>query len=109
MKRSNIFIKDGKSIVQYDTAKYMESLFRKHEKDGFIGCGYDWGSIMLCFIDENHFLKELWKYFDYDPHNDSIFVISDNEQSLMTFINEFDKICDDEQYIEYLMSLIDYS
>ena len=109
MKRSDIFIKNGKPSIRFDIENHMETLFKRHEKDGFTLCGYDWCSIIICFIDINPVTKEIWREFDYIPSNENIVIIANDKQSLNTFIKEFDKVCNDERYIEQLMSLIDYS
>lgn len=103
------FIKfDGYYAVNINVKNHMKELFEKHKTDGFICCGYDWCTLIITFIDQSETLHTLWNVFDYDPSDNELYILSQDEAALHKLVCELKSIYNDTSYIEFLMSKIDY-
>lgn len=83
-------------------AGYLQEVFESREEEGFIGNGYDWGSLAEVFLDEK--CPEFEEKIDFDPEADMFCAYSDDKEALAEFILEFKKACEDKNLIMDLFS-----
>lgn len=100
---------DEKPALKIYVKDHMQDVFEKHKEDGFVCCGYDWCTLIIAFIDQNDKLEMKWNIFDYEPSDDELYILSDDENALKKLAIGLEKIFYDTYYIEYLMSQIDYN
>lgn len=98
----------GSYAIKINIKDHMKELFEKHKEEGFVCCGFDWCTLIIAFIEDNEQLKDLWNMFDYEPSDNEIYILSKDESALNKLFYELKVFCNDLNYIEYIMSQIDY-
>lgn len=91
---------NGFYAVRIQTKHHLTDLFEQYKSDGFDGCGYDWCTLMIAFINGHEGLSSLWNEFDYEPSNDEFVVLSQNKEALMKLMEEWRKIYDDREAVK---------
>lgn len=81
---------------------YLQEVFDTRAEEGFIGNGYDWGSLAQVFLDEKCF--DLQGKINFDPEADMFCAYSNDKDALADFIIRFKKACEDNALISDLFS-----
>ncbi len=81
---------------------YLQELFDTRADEGFIGNGYDWGSLAQVFLDEK--CAKLQGKISFDPEADLFCAYSEDSEALADFILRFRKACGDKALISDLFS-----
>ena len=82
---------------------FKYEIFLAREEDGFLGNGYDWGSLARVFVDEK--MPELKGEIDLDGSEAGTFVAnSTNAEALQKFALGFRAMCDDDAVMSDLFS-----
>ncbi len=81
---------------------YLQDVFDTREEEGFIGNGYDWGSLAQVFLDER--CPDLQEKISFDPEADMFCAYSEDRDALADFIVQFKKACEDRAIILDLFS-----
>ena len=85
------------------TGDFKHEVFLVREEDGFIGNGYDWGSLARVFVDEK--MPELQGEIDMDCSEAGTFVVnSKSAEALQKFAIGFRAMCDDNAMMSDLFS-----
>ena len=82
--------------------EYLQEIFATREEEGFIGNGYDWGSLAQVFLDEQ--CPDLQDIIDFDQEADMFCAYSEDRDALADFILQFKKACEDRTLILDLFS-----
>jgi len=88
--------------VCLDVGTYKEEIFLTREDEGFEGGGYDWGSLVLVFLEEK--VPELKGIVSFDPEASMFTAYSDNKEALEKFVVQFKLACEDNELILDLFS-----
>jgi hypothetical protein len=94
-------LKSGASVC-LTAGGYLQEVFDSRAEEGFIGNGYDWGSLAQIFLDEK--CPELQEKIHFDPEADMFCAYSGDKDALADFILGFKKACDDKELILDLFS-----
>ena len=81
---------------------YLQDIFDTRADEGFIGNGYDWGSLAQVFLDER--CPNLQEKISFDPEADLFCAYSGDSEALADFILCFRKACEDKALIADLFS-----
>ncbi len=81
---------------------YLQEIFDTRADEGFIGNGYDWGSLAQVFLDGQH--PALKEKIGFDPEADIFCAYSKDKDALADFILQFKKACEDRALILDLFS-----
>ena len=92
----------GVSVCLTVDSEYLQEIFDTRADEGFIGNGYDWGSLAQVFLDEK--CSEYQEKIDFDPEADMFCAYSDDRDALSDFILRFKKACEDKTLILDLFS-----
>ena len=92
----------GASVCLTADSAYLQTVFDTRAEEGFIGNGYDWGSLAQVFLDEK--CPDLQKKIDFDPEADMFCAYSDDKDALSDFILRFKRACEDNAIILDLFS-----
>lgn len=87
----------GASVCLTVDSEYLQKVFDTRAEEGFIGNGYDWGSLGQVFLSEK--CVDLQEKIDFDPEADMFCAYSDDKDALADFILRFKKACEDEPLI----------
>lgn len=90
------------AFVCLGAGKYLQEIFDTRADEGFIGNGYDWGSLAQVFLDEK--CSDLRDKITFDPEADMFCAISDDEEAMADFILRFKGACEDKALILDLFS-----
>lgn len=82
--------------------RYLQELFDTRADEGFIGNGYDWGSLAQVFLDEQ--CLDLQKKIAFDPEADMFCAYSEDKGALVDFIVRFKKACENKALISDLFN-----
>jgi len=97
---------DGTASVCLEAGEYKAEIFQSREEEGFLGNGYDWGSLIQVFLQERH--SEWQEYIEMDPESASISVYCNAKENaremLYEFIRAFVAACEDDAVIRDLFS-----
>lgn len=96
-----VALDDGASVC-LTVGEYLQEIFDTREEEGFIGNGYDWGSLAQVFLDEK--CPDLQEKINFDPEADMFCAYSKEEDALADFILRFKKACEDKPFILDLFS-----
>ncbi|MEY8517656.1 immunity 51 family protein [Lachnospiraceae bacterium 29-84] len=81
---------------------YLQEVFDTRADEGFLGNGYDWGSLAQVFLDEK--CSRLREKIHFDPEAGMFCAYSEEKEALADFILRFKKACDDKAFISDLFS-----
>lgn len=81
---------------------YLQEVFDTRAEEGFIGNGYDWGSLAQVFLDEK--CPDLQEKISFDPEADMFCAYSEDRDALAEFIWQFKNVCGDKTMILDLFS-----
>jgi len=82
--------------------EYKQEVFMTRETEGFLGNGYDWGSLATVFLTEK--MPHLAEVIRFDPEAGMYTAYSSNKQALQDFSLAFKEACEDQALITDLFS-----
>lgn len=85
-----------------NAGRYLQELFDTRADEGFIGNGYDWGSLAQVLLDEK--CPGLQGKINFDPEADMFCAYAKDKEALADFILGFKKACEDKALISDLFS-----
>lgn len=83
--------------VCLSAGRYLQEIFDTRADEGFIGNGYDWGSLAQVFLDEK--CPKLQGKINFDLEADMFCAYSEDSEALADFILRFKKACEDKVLI----------
>lgn len=92
----------GASVCLTVGSGYLQEIFDTRAEEGFIGNGYDWGSLAQVFL--NEMCSDLENKIGFDPEADMFCAYSDDKNALSDFILQFKKACESKPLILDLFS-----
>ena len=81
---------------------YKAEIFDSRADEGFIGNGYDWGSLALVFLEEK--MPDLMDIVKFDPEADMFCAYSSDSEALKKFALSFKEACENTELISELFS-----
>ena len=81
---------------------YKSEIFDSRIDEGFIGNGYDWGSLALVFLEEK--MPDLIDIVKFDPEADMFCAYSSDSEALKKFALSFKEACENTKLISELFS-----
>ena len=81
---------------------YRAEIFDSRADEGFIGNGYDWGSLALVFLEEK--MPDLIDTVKFDPEADMFCAYSSDSEALKKFALSFKEACENTELISELFS-----
>ena len=81
---------------------YKAEIFDSRADEGFIGNGYDWGSLALVFLEEK--MPGLIDTVKFDPEADMFCAYSSDSEALKKFALSFKEACENTELISELFS-----
>jgi len=97
---------DDIATVWMEAGEYKAEIFQAREDEGFLGNGYDWGSLIQVFLQERH--AALQENIELDPEAGAIFIHCNAPENarkmLYEFIRAFIAACEDDAVIADLFS-----
>ena len=81
---------------------YKAEIFDSRADEGFIGNGYDWGSLAVVFLDEK--MSDLIDTVKFDPEADMFCAYSSDSEALKKFALSFKEACENTELISELFS-----
>ena len=81
---------------------YKAEIFDSRADEGFIGNGYDWGSLALVFLEE--MMPDLIDTVKFDPEADMFCAYSSDSEALKKFALSFKEACENTELISELFS-----
>ncbi|WP_227430355.1 Imm51 family immunity protein [Psychrobacter sp. I-STPA6b] len=92
------------SLCMSDVGDYKMDIFNSRAEEGFMGNGYDWGSLATVFIEEKH--PEWQEVINFDPEAGMFCVYTDieNKAVLKEFALAFKRTLDNNEVILDLFS-----
>jgi len=98
------WVEQGESVSVCLTVddEYLQDVFDARAEEGFIGNGYDWGSLAQVFLDE--ICPDMQGKINFDPEADMFCAYSKDKEVLANFILQFKKTCEDKSSILDLFS-----
>lgn len=93
---------NSEASVCLNAGEYLQEVFDTRADEGFIGNGYDWGSLAQVFLDEK--CSVLQEKIEFDPEADMFCAYSKDKDALADFILQFKKACEDRSLILDLFS-----
>ncbi len=88
---------NGASVCLDAGSGYLQEVFDTRADEGFIGNGYDWGSLAQVFLVEK--CQELQEKIGFDLEADMFCAYSKDKDALADFISRFKKACEDRTLI----------
>ena len=88
--------------VCLNVGEYLKEIFDTRAEEGFVGNGYDWGSLAQIFLDEK--CSDLKEKINFDPEADMFCAYSKDKDALAEFILRFKNACEDNVLILDLFS-----
>ncbi len=85
-----------------ETGGYLHEVFDTRADEGFIGNGYDWGSLAQVFLYEK--CPKLQEKINFDPEAGMFCAYSEDKEALADFILRFKQACEDKALILDLFS-----
>ncbi|MEG0362176.1 MAG: Imm51 family immunity protein [Longicatena sp.] len=98
---------NGITAIKINIKNHLLAVFEKHKVEGFHCCGYDWSTLIILYVEMK--MKKYIDVFDYDPDNETVYVVSNNQIALKEFSKSFRKDFNNVELVETLMSQIDYT
>jgi hypothetical protein len=96
----------GAGVCLNVVGRYLQDVFDTRSEEGFIGNGYDWGSLAQVFLEEK--CSGLQSKIIIDSEAQMFCADSDNREALYHFILQFKKACEDKNLILDLFSRAEY-
>lgn len=93
---------DKTASVCLSAGGYKDAIFEARAEEGFLGNGYDWGSLAKVFLDEK--MPHLAEVIRFDPEAGMYCVYSSDKAALREFALGFKAACEDEALIMDLFS-----
>lgn len=93
---------DHGASVCLGVGEYLQEVFDTRADEGFLGNGYDWGSLAQVFLDER--CSDLQGKIDLDPEAGMFCAVSEDAGALAEFILRFKNACEDRALILDLFS-----
>ncbi len=93
---------NGASVCLTMDKGYLQEVFDARAEEGFIGNGYDWGSLAQVFLEEK--CPELQEKIGFDPEADMFCAYAEDKDALADFILKFKRVCEDNNEISDLFS-----
>jgi len=93
---------DTKASVCLNAGDYKPEIFESRAEEGFLGNGYDWGSLAQVFLEEKK--PELLDAIQFDPEAGMYCIYSSNKAALKEFAIAFKEACEDTEHIMDLFS-----
>jgi len=97
---------DDIATVWMEAGEYKAEIFQSREDEGFLGNGYDWGSLIQVFLQERY--SALQENIELDPEAGMISVTCHAKENarkmLYEFIRAFIAACEDDAVIADLFS-----
>ena len=88
--------------VCLNVGEYLKEIFDTRAEEGFVGNGYDWGSLAQIFLDEK--CSDLKEKINFDPEADMFCAYSKDKEALQEFICSFRTACEDQALMADLLS-----
>lgn len=92
---------DSASVI-LNAGGYKDEIFTTRADEGFIGNGYDWGSLAEVYLKEKK--SELKDEINFDPEAGMYCIYSSNKEALKDFSIGFKNACEDKELIMDLFS-----
>lgn len=93
---------DKTASVCLNAGDYKPEIFASRKEEGFLGNGYDWGSLAQVFLEEKK--PELSEVINFDPEAGMYCVYSSDKAALQEFAIAFKQACEDTELIMDLFS-----
>ena len=94
--------KESYSVCLDADGVFKQEVFDMRGDEGFLGNGYDWGSLAVVFLEEQ--MPELVNEVSFDPEAGMFCAYSGNKEALEKFVLAFRAALDNDKLIKDLFS-----